>query len=280
VQAVLPKHKPQRCNLDDNFARYYREVGRTEILDAKTERKLFRQYRRHKDLAARDAIIKSCLRFVIKLAHRYSNDIDTLKDLIAAGNEGLLFAIDRYDPRRKTRFLSYATHYVLLYIRSEIHNAELVTMPLWRQKTIRKVRRAKSKAVASSGCEPEADEICSEVDISPAQLERLQVEKFHYTTLDLPSLSTNGNEARAINGQAKETLEKLLLGLGSKERFVLRSYFGLVSDPMSLRQIAMVLDVSSERVRQIKVDALEGLRRSMSRKLDIKSINAMFAEIY
>lgn len=283
VYDVLPKYKPQRCDFDDNFARYYREVGRTKILDAKTERKLFQQYRRRKDLVARDRIIEGCLRFVIKLAHRYSSDINTLKDLIAAGNEGLFFALDRYDPERNTRFLSYAAHYVLLYIRSEIHNTELVTMPLWRQKTIRKVRRAKNKAAASSGCEPEADEICSDVNISLAQLERLQVEKFYYTSIEVPSLSTstngNGNDARTttINEQAKGKLRELLLGLGPKERFVLRSYFGLVSDPMSLRQIAAVLGVSPERVRQIKVDALEKLRRSMSQKLDIKGVDAMFS---
>lgn len=289
MQRVSRKGEPKLHTHDDNFARYYQEVGQTEILDAATERKLFLKYRRKRrnkvfwtNTDARDRIVKSCLRFVVKLAHRYANDLNTLKDLVAAGNEGLLFALDRYDPKHssKTRFLSYATSYILLYIRTELHNAELVTMPLWRQKAIRKVRRARSKVEASDGHLPDTDVICSEVDISPAQLERLQVEKFHYTPIELTRVSTNGNEARAINAQAKDLLERLLLGLGSKERFVLRSYFGLVSDPMSLRRIASVLGVSSERVRQIKVDALMSLRKGLQRELGVQSVDKLLAHVY
>lgn len=289
MQTVSRKSEPRLHNYDDNFTRYYQEVGKTEILDAPTERKLFLTYRRKRrgkifwtNPEARDRVVKSCLRFVVKLAHRYSNDLDTLKDLVAAGNEGLLFALDRYDPKHRsgTRFLSYATSYILLYIRTELHNAELVAMPLWRQKAIRKVRRARSKVETSEGYSPDTDVICSEVDISPAQLERLQVEKFHYTPIELTRISTNGNEARAINGQAKDLLGRLLLGLGPKERFVLRSYFGLVSDPMSLRRIASVLGVSSERVRQIKVDALKALRKGLQRELNIQSVDKLLAQVY
>lgn len=274
------KREPMAGAVDENFARYYRAVGQTEMIDAVTERKLFWHYKYRKNLAARDRIIENCLRFVIKLARRYTHDMDTLKDLIAAGNEGLLFALDRYDPKRNTRFLSYATHYVLLYIRSELHNAGLVAMPLWRQKTIRKVQRAKSRAAASNGDEFDTEEICLEAEVTPAQLEKLRVEKFHYTPIDHVCIPTNGNEGRAINQQAQDVLNKLLLGLGPKEQFVLRAYYGLVADPMSLKQIANVLGVSSERVRQIKVDALQQLRRCMGKELDISSANDIVAIIY
>lgn len=269
----------KRCKHSDSFDRYYTEVGRTKMLDAATERKLFRKYRRKKrngDIywvndEARDRIIKGCLRFVVTLARRYSANVNTLKDLVAAGNEGLLRALDRYDVNRNTRFLSYASSYVLLYIRSELHRSGLVAMPLWRQKTIRKVARVRSQHATATGCEPPEEEICDKVDISPAQLERLQVEKFQYIPYDVVNLSANGNEGRTINKQAKELLERLMFNLGSKERFVLRSYFGLVADSMSLRQIANVLGVSSERVRQIKADALLALRKDLSRVLDVRA---------
>lgn len=271
------QREPVAEAVDENFARYYRDVGQTAMIDAETERRLFWHYKYRKNLAARDRIIENCLRFVIKLARRYTHDMDTLKDLIAAGNEGLLFALDRYDPTRNTRFLSYATYYVLLYIRSELHNSGLVAMPLWRKKTIRKVQQVKNRAASSSSDDPDLQEICSEANVTPAQLEKLRVEKFHYTQIDHVSLSTNGNEGRAINQQAKDVLNKLLLGLGPKEQFVLRSYYGLVTDPMSLKQIANVLGVSSERVRQIKVDALTTLRRCMEKDLDISSADDVVA---
>jgi RNA polymerase sigma factor (sigma-70 family) len=281
----VAKVSPAQCepvarSIDENFARYYREVGQTEMIDAATERKLFWHYKYRKSLAARDRIIENCLRFVIKLARRYTHDMDTLKDLIAAGNEGLLFALGKYDLKYNTRFLSYATHYVLLYIRSEIHNSGLVAMPLWRQKTIRKVQRAKNRSVSSSGCPPELEEICSEAEITPAQFEKLRVEKFHYSPIDHVCVPTNGNESHAINQQAKDALNKLLLGLGSKEQFVLRSYYGLVADPMSLKQIANVLGVSSERVRQLKVAALNYLRRVMGKNFNINSADDIVAIVY
>jgi len=288
MQSASRKRETRSYSCDGSFARYYEEVGRTRILDAATERKLFLMYRRKRgnkvfwtNIEARDRIVESCLRFVVKLAHRYSNNLNTLKDLVAAGNEGLLLALDRYDPKHSsgTRFLSYATSYILLYIRTELHNSELVTMPLWRQKAIRKVRQARSRVETSNGDTPDAAAICSEMDISPVQLERLQVEKFHYTPIELSRISTDGNEARTINSQAKDFLERSLLELHPKECFVLRAYFGLVTDPMSLRRIANVLGVSSERVRQIKVTALRSLRKTLQRKKDVQSVDKLLIEV-
>jgi len=284
LQRVSHSQVTKRNQINDNFDQYYREVGRTKMLDAKTERNLVLKYRRKKrdgtvywvNSEARDRIIQGCLRFVVTLACRYTADNQLLEDLVAAGNEGLLFALTRYDPNRNIRFLSYATHYVLLYIRNELHRVGLVAMPLWRQKTIRKMLRVRSEYATATGNKLPEEAICEKVDISLAQLDRLHIEKFHYVPFDTANLSANGNEGRAINKQAKELLERLMFSLGSKERFVLRSYFGLISDTMSLRQIANVLGVSSERVRQIKSDALETLRKDLSRGFDVHATKELF----
>jgi len=270
VPTASPKQTGKPCRHDENFARYYADVGRTKILDAATERKLFQLYKRKKDLAARDKIIGSCLRFVVKLAHRYSNDVDQLKDLISAGNIGLLVALDRYDPKYKTRFLSYATYWVLLHIRNELHAADLIAMPLWRQKQLRKVRRVRASSSAQNGEDPSEEQICDELDITPAQLRKLQVESFHYVPVEHAGLSNNGTEARTMNAEAAVLLRQVLGALAVKEQFVLRAYFGLASDPMSLQQIAKVLGVTSERVRQVKVEALKQLKRSFH-QLDVES---------
>lgn len=266
-------------SVDENVARYYRDVSQMEVLDAETERKLFYQYQQQNNLAARDRIIGNCLRFVVKLARRYTRNVDILKDLISAGNEGLLFALDRYDPDRNTRFLSYATYYALLYIRNEVHNTGLVAMPLWRTKTIRKVKQARHRNLPPPN-EDEITKICIDVDITPSQLDKLRIEKFRYAPVDRACSSPGRDESRAINRQAIDALHKLLLGLGTKEQFVLRSYYGLVTDPMSLKQIATVLGVSSERVRQIKVDALQRLRRCLDKELNIERIGDLMIEVY
>lgn len=277
VQRPSPRKKGSGYGHDDNFARYYNDVGRTEILNAATERQLFKLYRKSKDRVARDKIVEGCLRFVVKLAHQYTSDLDQLKDLISAGNVGLLVAIDRFDPDRGTRFLSYATHWVLLHIRGELQSDSLVSMPLWRQKAVRRIRRLKSTSNTQKGIDPTDEEICYEADLSSSQLQKLRVESFCYVPLEGAALSNNGTESRTINAESVDILRQMLGTLGVKEQFVLRAYFGLVADPMSLRQIASVLGVCSERVRQIKSDALGKLRRNF-RSAAIPDVDHIIAE--
>jgi len=280
VMLAQPSHSQ-----DSNTARYYNDVSKTEILDAKTERELFRRYRRKKDPAARERILHSALRFVIKLARRYGRDPDMTKDLISAGNIGLLKAFDRYDPKRGTRFLSYAASWVLLEMRNELYNAGTVTMPLWRQKALGKISQTNARALVRNGCVATAKELEREVDLTPTQLKHLQeCEHLHITDLAESDLlrphGSNGYmhhpvgkmlDGLAINKESRAILGQLMRGnLTSKEQFVVKAYFGWVADPMSLRQIASVLVMSSERVRQIKTDALERLERKLRYQLDVR----------
>jgi RNA polymerase primary sigma factor len=267
VERIVCQPKLSR---DRAFHQYYGEVGRTEMLTPKAERELFNRYRKKDDLAARDKLIHNCLRSVVKIANQYSRNADTIKDLISAGNLGVLHALKRYDPKKKTRFLSYATYWIQLFIREEVYDADLVTMPRWRQKAIRKVKRVNSQYHLQEGRRAEDDEICAEADLSPTQLSRLRrIERLQFSPLDIltkASQSSPNDDDRAafnttLDNEVKQLLSRYLKVLGPKENFVLRAYFGLVTDPMSLRQIANVIGVSSERVRQVKVHALTQLRK-------------------
>lgn len=271
----------QREISDPNARRYYSEVGKSEILDAHTERELFLRFQKTQDPLARDRIIKSALRFVIKLAKNYARDPDTTKDLISAGNVGLLKAFDRYDPSHGTRFLSYATSWVLLEMRNELYNAGTVSMPLWRQKALGKIAQTNSRTMAKNGCRATTRELQKNVDLTPTQLQRLQeCESLQISgiTDDLPSNGNgngNGNghslDGFAINNESRVILGHLIRGfLSVKEQFVVKAYFGWVGDPMSLRQIATVLGVSSERVRQIKTDALRLIEKKLRYRLGIR----------
>lgn len=268
----------QREISDSNARRYYSDVGKSEILDAPTERELFLRFQQTQDPVARDRIIKSALRFVIKLAKNYARDPDTTKDLISAGNVGLLKAFDRYDPSHGTRFLSYATSWVLLEMRNELYNSGIVSMPLWRQKALGKIAQTNTRAMAARGCRATTRELQKNVDLTSTQLQRLQeCESLQISALtdDMPS-NGNGNGNGHLDGLAINKESRLILGdlirgfLSVKEQFVIRAYFGWVGDPMSLRQIATVLGVSSERVRQIKTDALRLIEKKLRYRLGIR----------
>jgi len=258
---------------DKNFHCYYKEVGRTKILTPQLERKLYKQYKKTNDIDARDALVHNCLRQVVKLAQKYSRDPDRVKDLISAGNLGVLNALIRYDPNRKTRFLSYATYYIKLYIREELYDSELVSMPRWRQKAVRKVNRVKSEA-ERSGREADDDELCTATELSKEQIERLRVDHFCFPSIENvpPPHEKPKADQSAIDAETRGFLNAALKTLGVKEGFVLRAYYGYIDEPWSLRQIAGVLGVSSERVRQIKMDSLASLQRKFSKKLNVECV--------
>lgn len=268
---------------DPNTARYFNEVRKEEILDAPAERRLFQQYKKKGDIQARDKILGSALRFVIKLAKKYARDADTTKDLISAGNLGLLKAVDRYDPKHNTRFLSYATSWVLLEMRNELYNAGIVSMPLWRQKAIGKLKRANARSEARNGKKASLDELGYVVDLSAVQLQRLQARQVFVVAMencdDHPSNGTGPRAAHsvAVDRESRTILGALIRALPTvKEQFIVKAYFGWISDPMSLRQIANVLGVSSERVRQIKTNSLRRLCRQLRYRLCINHVDDIF----
>jgi len=258
---------------DKSFHSYYQEVGRTKMLSSEEERALYEKYARTGDIEARDAIVHNCLRQVVKIARQYSKDSDVVKDLISAGNLGILDALDRYDPSRNTRFLSYATYYIKLHIREELYDAGLVSMPRWRQKAVKKVRRVQADA-ERQGKEVDEDVLCETTDLSKAQIERLRVDHFCFPSIDNvppPRVTSKADKAAACE-ETKSYILAILKTLGVKEGFVLRAYFGFIDEPWSLRQIAGVLGVSPERVRQIKMDALTALQKKLSNNLKIACV--------
>ena len=279
---------------DPTTARYYSAVSKEEILDAQTERDLFIRYRKYGDTKARNRIIGSALRFVITLARKYARDEEMTKDLVSAGNVGLLRAFDRYQLDRGTRFLSYATNWVLLEMRNELYNSRLVSLPLWRQKAIHKMQQVNARAEAKNGSRASLDELSYETELSPTQLNRLYDRSYvkiisvheprktnsvdpHDDTACLLNVLADSKakiDCQAVDDETRALLHACISRLPTvTEQFVIKAYFGWMSDPLSLRQIGSVLLVTSERVRQIKVVALRRLRKHLQLCYRVKTVD-------
>lgn len=256
--------------MDRTFSQYYKEVSNTKQLSPSEERDLFHRFKRKADLAARDQLVHNCLRTVVKIAARYSRDPEIFKDLISSGNLGILHALDRYDPSYNTRFLSYATYWIHLFIREEA-SSNLIPLPKWRKKALAKIGREKERIYQREGRKAEEEDLRGCAQLSDVQLERLLRSDGNpqFTVAEEtydPHLSVVGNFGGDIDvARTRDLFKEQVLKLPHRERFVLLSYYGLIMPSMSLRQIGSIINMSSERVRQIKVQAMTRVREKLNR---------------
>jgi len=189
--------------------------------------------------------------------------------LISSGNIGILHALDRYDPSYNTRFLSYATYWIHLFIREEA-SSNLIPLPKWRKKALAKIGREKEKIYQREGRKAEEADLRGCAQLSDVQLRRLLRSDGNpqFTVAEEtydPHLSVAGNFGGDIDAsRTREMFKEQVLRLPHRERFVLLSYYGLITPSMSLRQIGSIINMSSERVRQIKVQAMIRVRGKLS----------------
>ena len=247
---------------------YYADVRTMQLFSAEEERKLFEEYRTCPKCAygyktnenatrcpkcnacrrmqPRDKLIGGALRFVLKVAKDYSKrarginfEQDLLKALVSAGNLGLLIAVDRFEPALKTRFLTYAAWWVREKILEELDSSGVIRVPAHLQKAL----RAKRKATDST-----------------------ELDQAHVTLEEVSAVDDTHSEERIerelINTYGIDVLHQTLttLELRERDKYVVLAYFGKREDAKNLRQISRRLDISSERVRQIKRHVLDRLR--------------------
>jgi RNA polymerase sigma factor (sigma-70 family) len=168
--------------------------------------------------------------------------------LISAGNEGLLIAIDRYDPAKNVRFLTYATHWIRERILVELDHMGVVRVPAYRQKELR--RQLKRSGPETSGVGVAAFNAVEDLDDTNEEDHSYELER------------------DAINRYGSEKLYDAFrsLNFDSRERFVLIAYFGLRDEPSNLRRIATRLQLSTEWVRQIKENCITALVKHFKRQ--------------
>jgi RNA polymerase primary sigma factor len=229
----------------------------------------------------RNIIITKNLRFVIKVAKSFwkDKDIETFKTIISAGNIGLFTAIDKFDVKRDTRFLSYAAHWIALEIRLELANNYLVKVPLWWQKLVRKMAKAYE---AANGKSMTTKELSEKTNIPEQYIKQVNNNQ---ELVNGDNLYSNGICVDITNKQQyltdeetdieehvarqdiRRKLQDFINALPTKEQGVIRLLFGLTPESQSrnLRQIGDSYNLSSERIRQIKESALETLRQNFKK---------------
>lgn len=255
---------------------YLSEIGISPLLTAEEEKDLSRRSLRG-DEAARQRMIESNLRLVVKIARRYINRGLPLLDLIEEGNLGLIHAVKKFDPERGFRFSTYSTWWIRQTIERAIMNQSgAVRLPIHIIKDINSCLRAARQLRQQQDRAPTNEEIAAFTQRDVADVERL------FGLHERVTLRSGNSEdaespvdrlrakreaepaRRAQKDLVNAIVDRWVCALNDKQRAVVERRFGLHGyRRATLEQVGAEIGVTRERVRQIQLDALKNLRLMM-----------------
>ncbi|NHB88367.1 RNA polymerase sigma factor RpoS [Photorhabdus tasmaniensis] len=252
---------------------YLGEIGFSPLLTAEEEVFFARRALRG-DVLARQRMIESNLRLVVKISRRYSNRGLALLDLIEEGNLGLIRAVEKFDPERGFRFSTYATWWIRQTIERAIMNqTRTIRLPIHIVKELNVYLRTARELAHKLDHEPSPEEIAEQLDKSVDDVSRMLRLNERIISVDTPISSDSdkalldvlsdenetGPEGTTQEDDMKKSIVKWLFELNSKQREVLARRFGLLGyEAETLEDVGKEIGLTRERVRQIQV---EGLRR-------------------
>ena len=280
---VRPSGK-RRSSDEASLDEYLRDISIYPLITREEEAALARRIREN-DQEALDTLVRSNLRFVVSVAKKYQNQGVSLSDLINEGNLGLIRAAHKFDETKGIKFISYAVWWIRQAILQALaEQSRIVRVPLNRAGALHRIGRRANALLQELGREATHAEIAEGMEITEEEVARTMAISQAHVSLDAPM--TPGEDNRLLDYLAdtehatpeEETIEMALVesvhqalgGLKEREAKILRLYFGLDgAEPMTLEQIGAVLNITRERVRQIKEKALSRLRHvSKARSLE------------
>ena len=260
---------------DDAIKIYLRDIQRTPLLSAASEKELARKIEKG-DEAARKKMIESNLRLVVKIAKRYINRGLPFLDLIEEGNLGLIKAVERFNLAKECRFSTYATWWIRQSIeRALINQSRTIRLPVHVSDDIGRMIRVSRKLSHELSREPTNQEIADTMKATIQHVRRLMTLLRHTYSIEAPI--GDGNDFSLIDTiedtsmtSPTELLEniniyELISGhfnkLTENEQRILTLRFGLGdNEPQTLDIIGQQFGVTRERIRQIEAKSLEKLR--------------------
>ena len=254
---------------------YFKDLRKMQVLNKEEQNELAIKAKCG-DKAAMDELIKTNLKFVVSVAREYQYSNIPLEDLISEGNIGLIRAIDKFDETKNIKFISYAVWWIRQSIIQSIYdNGSIVRLPINRIAINSKVSKTREILLQELNREPSVEEISdfckiSETDISNSltdftgafDLDNWCSDDSTSTFIDYLEGEEFKNSQQTVNRDAaSHGINEVLSTLNNRESKILKMYFGLENgQEMNLREIGEKLDLTNERVRQIKDFALKKLR--------------------
>ncbi|MDP2653934.1 MAG: RNA polymerase sigma factor RpoD/SigA [Candidatus Omnitrophota bacterium] len=260
----------------DPIKAYLRDVRKIDLLTAEEEFDLAQRVQKG-DKEARNMMIRANLRLVISIAKRYVNLGVPLSDLIEEGNIGLMKSVEKFDPDRGFRFSTYAAWWIKQGIsRAIIDQGKLIRVPVYMNEEILKYKKTIEDLTHKLKRKPRAGEIAKRLQVSVDKVRELENSIAKMSSLDAPiGEEGDGMVKDIIEDQSlispdeqlevffnRERALGFLETLNERERKIIDMRFGLTDgNTHTLAEIAKVLSVSRERVRQLEASTIKKIRQ-------------------
>lgn len=225
-------------DFSDSAKTYYQDLKRHKPLPKDVERELMVKAKAG-DIEARNKILTANLRFVFNIAKKYRGHGVDLSDLISEGNNGMIKAIEKFDLSQNVKFFSYAVWWI-------------------RQRMSSAILKHQEKEMI----ETDFDGAFSDDNGHTDNIYANDDGEINDSGFDV--MGENGDELE-LNEEAQQKhfiVEKVLAKLDDRERLIIEKYFGIENDDngQNLEEISKDLHITTERVRQLKVKAINEMR--------------------
>jgi RNA polymerase sigma-32 factor len=269
---------------------YLSEISKYPLLSVKEEQKLARQFLR-KNLRAGHTLVTSNLRFVVKVAYEYRSYGIKMSDLIQEGNIGLMKAVQKFDPTREIRLISYAVWWIRAYIQNYILKSwslvKLGTTQAQRRLffSLARTRRELERYNPGETTLTNVEEIARRLRVKPAEVREMEQRMAGRDfSLDAPIGDEGGNlyldfvaspsaaqdDAFADKeevGIIKSKVQVALQRLDPRERLIIEQR--LMSDPpLTLKELGEHFGFSRERARQLEIRAKDKLKEELAQLVE------------
>ena len=257
-----------------SLEKYLQEIGRQDLLSAEEEVELAQRIHQG-DQAALDRLVTANLRFVVSVAKQYQNQGVSLSDLINEGNMGLIKAAQKFDETRGFKFISYAVWWIRQAILQSIaEDSNLVRVPQNQVGLANRANKAQSRFEQLNERRASVEELAEELKLPVNKVNETLKTTYRSVSVDAPfaegednsllDVLPNNDSPMADSTVNQESLARevarVLEHLNPRERDVVKLFYGIGGQELSLEEIGDKVDLSRERVRQIKERAIRSLR--------------------
>ncbi|MDR0814507.1 MAG: RNA polymerase sigma factor RpoD/SigA [Bacteroidales bacterium] len=261
--------------------KYLQEIGKEELITVEEEVELAQRIRKG-DRQALEKLTRANLRFVVSVAKQYQNQGLSLPDLINEGNLGLIKAAEKFDETRGFKFISYAVWWIRQSILQALaEQSRIVRLPLNQVGSLNKINKAFSKFEQENERIPSAEELADVLELTKEKIADTMRVSGRHVSVDAPFIEGEDNslldvlvnndspvaDRALMNESLIREIDRALATLTERERDIVKLFFGIGAQEMTLEEIGEKFGLTRERVRQIKEKAIRRLRHTSRSKL-------------